>query len=178
MIPYAFGLVTLISFSYLADRFERKGLWTLICLLTTSGGLVLLMATTNKVALIAGACFVAAGAYPGVAISVAWILAFHGGYTKRATAGWFTQIFIQSCSIIASQIYRTPPRYFLGHGVALGIYSLASLSTVILMVILTRANEAKAKRAAEYAARGEIDPDMDEDYERLCDFHPGFIYTL
>ncbi len=165
-------------FAYLADRFRSKGITVLVCLIITSVGFVLLLATTNRVALMVGACLVAAGSYPGVPISAAWLLSFHGGYTKRATAMWFIQIFIQSYSIIASQVYRTPPRFFMGHGIALGLYVLAIISTVLLIIILKRANKAKAQRAADFAARGEVDPDMNEDYVRLCDYHPGYVYTL
>lgn len=94
IIPYAFGLVGLVSVSFLFDRVNHKAWITFGCLCTAIVGLIILLATTNKVALVARACFVSAGAYPGLVVSVAWLLTFHGGYTKRATAAWFNQIFI------------------------------------------------------------------------------------
>jgi hypothetical protein len=67
--------------------------------------------------------------------------------------------------------------FFLGHGVALGMYALAVISTIALWFICKIANAEKDRRRDEFAARGEVDPDMDEDCERLCDFHPGFRYA-
>lgn len=178
MIPYAFGLATLIGFSYLSDKIGKRAMPTLGCLSITTTGFVILLCTTNKVALLAGACFVAAGAYPGLVISVAWLLPMHGGYTKRATCMWIIQIFIQCYSIIATQVYRTPPRFFLGHGIAVGLYVLAAISTIALYFICRAANNKKHQRAADFAARDEVDPESEKDFEDLCDFHPRYFYTL
>lgn len=176
MIPYAFGLVGLLFFSWLSDRLRQRALITVICLCITATGFIILLATTNKVALVAGACFVAGGAYRSLVVGVSWMLTFHGGYTKRATASWINQVFVQGYSIIATQVYRDAPRFFLGHGIALGIYAIAILSAIASWWICSRANQAKDQRQAELAAAGEVDPDMDEDYERLCDYHPGYRY--
>jgi MFS family permease len=178
MVPYAFALVTMLSFSYVADRLSKRGIMTLVCLSTTIIGFVILMATTNKVALLAGACFVAAGSYPGTVIGISWALSLHGGYTKRSCAAWFMSISVNAQAIVSSQVYRKPPRYLAGHGVALGSYVLATVCTLILIYLLSRANRAKDQRAADFASRQEIDPDMAEDYEHLGDYHPAFRYML
>jgi MFS family permease len=177
MIPYAFGLLGLVFFSWLSDHLRQRAWVTILCLCITATGFIILLATTNKVALVAGACFVAGGAYPSLVVSISWMMTFHGGYTKRATASWINQVFIQGYSIMASQIYRNPPRYFLGHGISLAIYAIAIVSAMTSWWICSRANKAKDQRQAEFAARGEVDPDMGEDYERLCDYHPGYRYT-
>lgn len=46
------------------------------------------------------------------------------GYTKRELSIWVLQISIQGYGITASQIYRTPPRYLMGHGIVIGLYLL------------------------------------------------------
>ena len=178
MIPYAFGFVSQTTISYIADRINRKGIVTVICLSITSIGFIILLSTTNKVAQLAGCCFVTTGAYPGLAIAAAWMLSFHGGFTKRATAIWVCQIFVQAYSIISTQVYRDPPRFFLGHGLALGLYVLAIACTMILLVMLTRANKAKDLIRAECEAIGESVPAMEIDFEELCDFHPSYRYPL
>ena len=178
MIPYAFGLVGLIFFAWLSDRFGRKGFTTMVCLGISCTGFVLLLCTTNKIALLAGACFVAGGAYPGVVVSVAWMLTIHGGYTKRATAVWGSQVFLQCYSIIATQVYRNPPRFFLGHGVALGLYAVGFVCTFVLLVIVKKANELRATRRRELESRGESDVDSEKTFEELGDFHPAWAYTL
>lgn len=177
MIPYAFGLVGLIFFSWLSDHLGQRAWVTILCLCITATGFVILLATTNRVALVAGACFVAGGAYPSLVVGISWTMTFHGGYTKRATSSWAVQIVIQGYSIMASQIYRNPPRYFLGHGIALAVYALGIACAIVSWWICVQANKAKDQRQAEFASRGEVDPDMDEDYERLCDYHPGYRYS-
>jgi MFS family permease len=174
IIPYAFGLTTLIIASYISDRFRCKAFILLICMSISITGFILLLLTTNTVALVAGACFVLAGAYPALAVSVAWLYSFHGGFTKRAFAAWFAQIFIQGESIIATQVYDSPPRYFKGHGIALGFYVLAVTSVLVLYVLLRNANAERDRKAQEQAGAG-----LDENtFEDLCDFHPDWRYAL
>ena len=92
MIPFAFGLATLIAFAWISDRIQQKGLITLICMALTCTGFIILLSTTNTVALVVGACFVSAGAYPQLVVSIAWSLTFHGGYTKRALSIWIVSL--------------------------------------------------------------------------------------
>ncbi|KIX10088.1 uncharacterized protein Z518_01169 [Rhinocladiella mackenziei CBS 650.93] len=167
MTPYAFGLATLVSISFLSDRLNRKAWVAFGCHCITMIGFVILLTTTNKIALLAGACFVLAGAYPGLV-----------GFTKRATAAWFSQIFIQSESIIATQVYDSPPCFFKGHGVALGFYVLAVTCTMLLLVMATKANAARDQRAREFEERGQLDEEALKTIEDLCDFHPQYRYAL
>jgi MFS family permease len=178
MIPYAFGLAGLLAGSWLADHLGRKAGMILVCLATTITGFIILLSTTNKVALLAGACFVTTGAYPGLAIGVAWHLSCHGGYTKRAMCIWICQIFVQSYSIISTQTYRDPPRFFLGHGVSVGLYCVGAVCTVVLHQICKTANAAKTRRAQEFEADGVDDPLTSKDLEELCDYHPKYMYAL
>lgn len=178
MIPYAFGFFSMISIPYIADQMHRKGITTIACLCITCIGFILLLSTTNKPALLTGTCFVVTGAYPGLAVSATWFLTFHGGYTKRATAVWISQIFVQAYSIISTQVYRTPPRFFLGHAVSLGLYGLAIAYSLILLKMLTRANKSRDLIQMEYEAMGERNPQMEVDFEELGDFHPSYRYAL
>ena len=56
MISCAFGLASHVRFAWLSDRVNNKGAMTLFCMTITSTGFIILLSTTNKVALIAGAC--------------------------------------------------------------------------------------------------------------------------
>lgn len=178
IIPYAFGLVGLIFFSWLADHINQKALTSLGCSIIACIGFVMLLATTNPVALVAGSCFVAAGAYPALVTGASFTLPLHGGYTKRATSNWGTQVFVQCYSIIATQVYRTPPRFFLGHGIALALYAVGIAANVTLIFITRKANAARDQRQRDFAARGEVDPDMSKTFEDLGDFHPAYRYAL
>lgn len=154
MIQYVFGLVGLLFFSWLSDYLRQRAWVTILCLCITATGFVILLTTTNKVALVAGACFAAGGAYPSLVVGISWTMTFHGGYTKRATASWIVQIVIQGYGIMASQIYRNPPPYFLGHGVALAAYAIGIASAIASWWICSRANKAKDQREAEFVSRG------------------------
>lgn len=130
MIPYFIATFTLLGVCAYSDRINTKGPAILLCLATSAVGYIVLMTTTNRVALMVGACLVTSGLYPTVILTGAWILINHGGYTKRSTAWAMAQIAAQSCGIIGTQVYRRPPRFLTGHGVLLGFLVMAMCATV------------------------------------------------
>lgn len=85
MIPYAFAVVFTLIMCHLSDRYNRRALPALVTQLTAVIGLVILLATTNKIALMAGCCFVAAGSTPSIPIMASWLTNIHAGYAKKAT---------------------------------------------------------------------------------------------
>ncbi|OAP59578.1 hypothetical protein AYL99_06876 [Fonsecaea erecta] len=178
MVPYAFGFAALVGMSFLSDYLNHRAFLIFGCFATSLVGFVILLVTTNKVALMAGLCFVLTGTYPGTVLCVVWINTMHGGFTKRATAIWISQIFIQSYAIIATQVYDTPPRYFKGHGITMGLCVVAMAAVVAMYFIMKRANAQRDAQARELEANGEIDPRMEQDFEDLCDFHPAWRYAL
>ncbi|KUJ17697.1 MFS general substrate transporter [Mollisia scopiformis] len=178
MIPYAFATVSLLTVCFLSDRINSKGPILFICMATSSVGYIILMATTNKVALIAGTCFVASGLYPAVILTVSWITINHGGYTKRSTAWAMAQITGQGLSIIGTQVYRTPPRYLAGHGTLLGFFCLALVSIVCNWFWMRRENHRKDARAEEFRAAGTKDEEAEKSMDELLDKHPSFKYIL
>jgi hypothetical protein len=145
---------------------------------TTSVGFIILMSTTNKVALIAGTCFVTSGLYPGIILTVSWITINHGGYTKRSTAWAMAQITGQGLSIIGTQVYRHPPRFLAGHGTLLGFFLLALCSIVANFFWMKRENHRKDSKAAEFQNSGTKDPEAEKGADELLDFHPDFRYIL
>lgn len=177
IIPYSFAIVSTPLASWLSDRYRCRAIPLAICLSTSIVGFFILLSTTNKVALIAGCCFVAAGAYPCITIGASWISYLHGGYTKRSMAFAVSQMFVQGYSIIGTQIYKKPPRYFLGHGVMLGFYLVALICDITLYVWLGRINR---NRDAEAAVRreGSLSEIQVGDYEELCDYHPDWRYMI
>lgn len=176
VIPYAVALVSLWFFSYMADRLKQKALITIFCMCLTCAGFIILICTTNPVVGIVGSCFVAAGAYPAVTVSIAWVLTIHGGYTKRATAVWGFQLIVQTYSIVSTQVYRNPPRFFLGHGLSLGLYAVGVVSAALLLMIVKHANAARDAKKADFERRGEFDVQMQMTFEELGDSHPAWRY--
>ncbi|KIW35543.1 uncharacterized protein PV07_02233 [Cladophialophora immunda] len=167
MVPYAFGFAALVGMSFLSDYLNHRAFLIFGCFATSLVGFVILLATTNKVALVAGLCFVLTGTYPGTVLCVVWINTIHGGFTKRATAIWISQIFIQSYAIIATQVYDTPPRYYKGHGITMALCVVAMVAVVVMYFIMKRANAQRDAKARELEANGEIDPRMEQDFEDL-----------
>lgn len=178
MIPYAFGFVALVLISWLSDRLKHKTFVILACYSITIVGFIVLLATTNRIALIAGLCIVLIGVYPGVVVTVAWAVSIHGGFLKRAMVIWLSQVFIQGYSMIATQVYNTPPRFYKGHGIGLGLCALSIFSIIIMYVIMVKANRDRDRVSRDFEARSEVDPQMEKSFEDLCDFHPAWRYAL
>jgi hypothetical protein len=125
-----------------------------------------------------GTFFAAAGIYPAVAIVLSWPANNVSGQTKRAIANAL-QISIGNCgAVIGTQLYRTEtsPRFYLGHGFALG-YLVANIVVVgITYVVLTRENEEKA-RVREAQGVDAIVADIgDAEGEFLGDKDPRWIF--
>ncbi|KAJ5081504.1 major facilitator superfamily domain-containing protein [Penicillium alfredii] len=167
IIPYAFGIITLPIANIIADRLD-KGLI----------GYIMLLTSTNSVVLMAGCCFVSAGAFPAAVLGSAWVMISHAGFTKQAAAWAISQIFIQCYSIISTQVYTDPPRFFKGHGTLLGLNALGTVAVLITMWLFKRENRRRDAVATEFAARGETNPESVKDYE-VVRCASGFqVYSL
>lgn len=178
MIPYGVATMSLVTVCLLSDRINSKGPALFLCLMTSSVGYIILMATTNKVALIAGACFVTLGLFPGVILNMAWININHGGYTKRSTAWAMAQVTGNVCGIIGTQVYRNPPRFLVGHGTLLGSLILAMGATVANYLWMRRANKRKEETANKWRGNRRENPNSHKTFEELLDYHPDFKYIL
>lgn len=178
IIPYAFATVSLPVVCIWADRSDQRAIPFLICMATSVIGFVVVLATTNKVALLAGCSLIAAGCYPAVVVCATWLLSNHAGYTKRCTAWAVAQVFTQCYSIISTQIYDKPPRYFKGHGILLGLTVIGTVSAGICYVMMKTENEKRDRIAQDWISREEQDPDNAKTFEDLCDYHPQFRYKL
>lgn len=178
MIPYAFVTVSLLLVCFLSDRINSKGPVLFISIATSVVGYIILVTTTNKVALIAGTCFIASGLYPSVILTVPWITINHGGYTKQSTAVAMAQITGQGLSMIGTQIYRTPPRYLAGHGTMLDFFSLGLVSIVCNWFWMRRENIRKYIKAEEFRTTGRKDAEAEKSMDELLDKHPDFRYIL
>lgn len=178
MIPYASAVVALPLVCAAADRFQMRAIPLLFCYILCAAGLITLLATTQRASLIVGTCLVSAGSYAGVIVAATWTLSTHGGYTKRSTTWAMAQLFLQCYSILGTKIYNTPPRFLKGHGIVLGLQTLAAASVLLKTWIMWRSNRQKKQLQAEYATRAEQVPGMEKSLEELNDKHPGFLYLL
>ena len=185
IIPYSFAIVSTPLLCYISDKTHQRAIPMIFCLLTSIVGFVILLSTVNKAALIAGCCFVATGAYPAIGIGASWISTIHGGYTKRSTAFGISQLFVQGYSIIGTEVYNEPPRFYKGHGVLLGLYCLALISCVVLYLWckkMNRERDASTTRLRDEQEKSgtgvEVVQTMKPGFEDLCDYHPDWRYPI
>lgn len=150
----------------------------LLCYGLCAVGLVLLLVTTNKSSRIIGTSLVSAGSYAGVILAATWVLSTYGGYTKRSTAWAFCHLCLQAYSILGTKIYDEPPRFLKGHGVVLGLQTLAAVCLLGKWWIMSSANRKKEALKLEYETRGESLPGSEMSLEELNDDHPAFRYIL
>lgn len=178
IIPYSFAIVSMPIASWIADKYRCRAIPHAICLGISMIGFIILLATTNPTVLIAGCCFVACGIFPDLVISTSWLTSTHGGYTKRCLAFAMSQVFVQGTGIMCTQIYRSPPRFFLGHGILLGVHVIALISCAILYRLLKNENRRRDEEA-EKRRRGEL-PQLENvgTFEDLCDLHPDYRYMV
>ncbi|KAG0650113.1 putative transporter [Hyphodiscus hymeniophilus] len=156
--PYAVATILTIIVAVLS---EKSGKRTPFVLASTSlaiiGYIMLLAAPIEKPGVsYAGTILAAAGIYPSCAIVLSWAAANVSGQSKRATATAMTITIGNLGAILGTQLYRpnTSPRWYLGHGFALG-YLVANLAVVsILWVCLNRENRIKEERISS----GEVEP--------------------
>lgn len=140
-------------------------------------GFIILLATTNKVVLVVGATLINAAVYPCIVICAAWVPSSNAGYTKRASAAGLMQIFIQVFSIMSTQIYTAPPRFFGGHGTVFGMLVVCFILIIVVVFLMKRSNRKKDETAARWREMGMVNPDESKTLEDLCDKHPNYRYV-
>jgi hypothetical protein len=154
--PYAVATILTVIIAVLSEKTKlRSPSIAASSSLAIVGYIILLTAPTHKPGVsYVGTIFAAAGIYPSCAIVLSWAAANVSGQTKRATATAMTITIGNLGAVLGTQLYRpkTSPRWYLGHGFALG-YLVANLGVVAaLWVTLERENRRKEERAA----RGEV----------------------
>jgi hypothetical protein len=145
--PYAVAFVLTLTVAILSERTRRRAPFIMGSSALACIGYILLLSDPRPGVSYVGTIFAAAGIYPAVAIVLSWPANNVSGQTKRCIANAM-QISIGNCgAVLGTQLYRTEtaPRYFLGHGFALG-YLVANIVVVlILWQVLKRENAEKAR---------------------------------
>jgi hypothetical protein len=77
-----------------------------------------------------------------------------------------------------AQIYKDPPRFFMGHGVLIGYVIMGLVCTIVARFLMIRDNRKRDEILRDCQATGERHPDVGKDYEETCDKHINFRYIL
>ena len=165
--PYVVATAFTITVALLSERFKLRAPF----IMGSSGlaiiGYIILLTETKPGVAYFGTILAAGGIYPAVAIVLSWPANNVSGQTKRATANAM-QISIGNLgAVLGTQLYRANdgPRYFLGHGFALG-YLCANIVVVGTLWAILRAENRKrdnGERDAKLAAGAEAEWLGDED---------------
>lgn len=147
MPPYAVAFILTITVAVLSERTRRRAPFVMGSTALACIGYIILLTDHRPGVSYVGTIFAAAGIYPAVAIVLSWPANNVSGQTKRAIANAM-QISIGNLgAVLGTQLYRTEtsPRYYLGHGFALG-YLIANIIVAgILWQVLRRENIRKAE---------------------------------
>jgi MFS family permease len=177
-IPYACAFVVLPTLAYISDRVNTKGPFIVGGLTFSAAGyLMLLFANPTSVKIVA-TCFITCGTYPAVVLTVTWLGINTAGFTKKGATWAMAEIMSQIMSIVASNIYKNPPRYVKGHSVVLAMLVFSNINAIALWLWMGYSNKQRDRILAEYAARGEIHPDAEKSLEEASDLHINFRYVL
>ncbi|KAL4915540.1 major facilitator superfamily domain-containing protein [Aspergillus aurantiobrunneus] len=176
--PYALGFITTITVAIFSERTRRRAPFIMGSSAIACIGYIILLAGRKPGVSYTGTFFCCAGIYPAVAIVLSWPANNVSGQTKRAIANAM-QISIGNLgAVLGTQLYRTEtrPRYFLGHGFALG-YLVANIIVVFIQwQVLKRENAKKAEireRQGLQAVMGDIG-DVEGDFQG--DKDPRWIF--
>lgn len=148
--PYAVATILTLIVALAAEKTHKRAPFIIASsTLAIVGYIILLTAPINKPGLsYAGTILAAAGIYPSTAIILSWPAANVSGQTKRATATAMTITIGNLGAVLGTQLYRpkTAPRWYLGHGFALGYLCANILVVGTLWWCLERENGVKGER--------------------------------
>ena len=145
--PYAVAFTLTIAVAILSERTRLRAPFIMASSAVGCIGYIILLAQDSSRPGVSylGTFFAAGGIYPAVAIVLSWPANNVSGQSKRCVANAL-QISIGNLgAVLGTQLYRTEtsPRYFLGHGFALG-YLIANIIVVaITWWVLKRENRVK-----------------------------------
>ena len=137
-------------------------------------GYIILMTDYRPGVSYVGTIFAAGGIYPSVALVFSWPANNVSGQTKRAVASAMMNSIGTSGAILGTQLYRaeTAPRFYLGHGFALGYLSANVCITALLWWVLKRANARRDSGVENHKLEG-----LSQD-EWLGDEDPRYRFRL
>jgi len=139
---YVFACMWVLGSSIWADKLQKRFIFLFadqwMCII----GFIINLTTAPYGAKYFGLFLIAAGAYGALPTSVAWLSVNLRGQTKRAV-GVSVQIGIGNFGgLVASNIYRNSNggRYFIGHGVNMGLLGMGIIIAPLYAFLLTREN--------------------------------------
>ncbi|KAI9442624.1 MFS general substrate transporter [Lactarius indigo] len=168
--PFLLAGISTYIVSIWSDRVNLRGPFIVICAMVSMAGYITAYVTSKPgpgyVAAIAAAC----GAFPCVAITLAWAAGNSGGIVKRGIVLAMVIGLGNIGGICSSFIYYQPPRFYKGHSTMIGCLAMSIICSCIMMWTYKRSNKEKEKKCA----REGIHEDMKDMYRDFADKSPLF----
>ena len=158
--PYAVAFILTLTVAILSERLKIRAPFIMGGSALAAIGYIILLSDRKAGVSYLGTIFAAAGIYPATAIVLSWPANNVSGQTKRCTANAM-QISIGNLgAVIGTQLYRSNdgPRFFLGHGFALG-YLCANVVVVGILWAVLRAENTKRDKGERNHRLDGVDPD-------------------
>ncbi|KAH7096100.1 putative MFS nicotinic acid transporter Tna1 [Auriculariales sp. MPI-PUGE-AT-0066] len=198
--PYALGFCSTIIFALLSDRVMMRGPFIILGMGITIIGYIILLTPQSFAVQYVALHLCVIGCCPCIATCITWVGNNFGPiYLRAAVMGLFFTTG-NSAGFVSSNVYpsRDSPRFFMGHGVAIGFAAMAIVCSIILMVDNARNNRerdskygvvnVRGKEAIDMAsgkvvdpydrARWGLDANMsDSEIVNLGDRHPAYRYV-
>ena len=145
--PYAVAFVLTIAVAVASEKLKLRAPFIAGPAAVAIIGYIILLSDRGAGVSYLGTIFAAAGIYPATAIVLSWPANNVSGQTKRCTANALQVSIGNLGAVLGTQLYRSTdgPRYFLGHGFALG-YLCANLVVVGSLWLVLRAENRKRER--------------------------------
>jgi len=172
--PYAAGCICTVLVGIYSDLHKLRGPYVIAGAFVSLVGFIVLDTQTNPGVSYAGAVLAAVGAFPTIAVDIAWVSSNAGGDLKRGVAIATATGVANLGAVCSSFIYFDPPRFHVGHGTLMGWLSLSILLSAFAMWDYNRINKQKEDLCREHKITG----DRKDEFKNAGDESPLFRYTL
>ncbi|RDB16719.1 hypothetical protein Hypma_002552 [Hypsizygus marmoreus] len=168
------GCITTLTFGFLSDRYNSRGPFLIGSIVLSMIGFIVLYTQAKAGVAYFGAVLAAMGAYPTIAIDLAWAGSAAGGDVRKGVLIAMVVGTGNLGGVCSSFIYITPPRFHIGHGTILGWLSLSIILSCFAMWDYNRLN----KKKIEQCEREGIDASRRDEFKDMGNESPLFRYTI
>ncbi|PVH82171.1 high-affinity nicotinic acid transporter-like protein [Cadophora sp. DSE1049] len=166
---YILGAVSLLTVVYLSDKFKRRGMFIIGCLVPVIIGYLIAVGTPNQQAGYAAMFILVLGIFPTSTLVVSWVAGTLAPDDKRAFGMPFASSIGNLSNFVSSQLYPTQqgPRYIQGNAVSAGLTVVAGFLYSSCWLLLRSRNLKKEKLAGEGATTNGLEGDLALDHKYI-----------
>jgi sugar phosphate permease len=172
--PFAIGCFATITVGYYSDTHRLRGPYVIGSIVVALVGYIVLITQKKAGVSYAGTIIATVGAYPTIAVILAWVGASVGGDIRKGVTFAIVIGLGNLGGICSSFIYLKAPRFFVGHGTIIGFLTLGIILCLFCMWNFNRLN--KTKEA--YCVAHGLDDSQRSNFAELGSESPLFRYII